>query len=185
MATPEPNQVDSITGQTTTGHEWDGIQELNTPLPRWWLWTFYATILFAIVYWVLYPAWPLVTGFSHGVLGFSSRGQVAEDIQAIQAQRAQTEAGLDKASVDGDRRRQEAAEPGVGSRQGGVRRKLLALPRFGRPGRQRLPQPHQRRLAVGRHARRHPDDDHARHPRLLPTRTRAPARCRPLATTAS
>jgi cytochrome c oxidase cbb3-type subunit 3 len=99
MATTEPNQVDSVTGQTTTGHEWDGIRELNTPLPRWWLWTFYACILFAIVYWVLYPAWPLVSGFSHGALGYSSRGQVAEDIQAIQAQRAQTEAGLDKASV--------------------------------------------------------------------------------------
>jgi cytochrome c oxidase cbb3-type subunit 3 len=99
MATPEPTQVDSVTGETTTGHEWDGIKELNTPLPRWWLWTFYATILFAIIYWVLYPAWPLLTTFSHGVLGFSSRGQVAEDIRAIQALRAQTEAGLDKASV--------------------------------------------------------------------------------------
>ena len=99
MATIEPTQVDSITGQTTTGHEWDGIRELNTPLPRWWLWTFYACILFAVGYWVLYPAWPMVTSFTHGVLGYSSRGQVAEDVKAIQAQRAQTEAGLDKASV--------------------------------------------------------------------------------------
>ena len=99
MATLGPNQLDSITGQTTTAHEWDGICELNTPLPRWWLWTFYASILFAVVYWVLYPAWPLATTFSHGVLGFSSRGQVAEDLQAIHAQRAQTEAGLEKASV--------------------------------------------------------------------------------------
>jgi cytochrome c oxidase cbb3-type subunit 3 len=99
MATSDPNQVDSITGQTTTGHEWDGIRELNTPLPRWWLWTFYATILFAFVYWALYPTWPLMTSFTHGVLGYSSRGQVAEDIDAIKAQRAQTEAGLDKASV--------------------------------------------------------------------------------------
>ena len=99
MATLGPNELDSITGQTTTAHEWDGICELNTPLPRWWLWTFYASILFAVVYWVLYPAWPLATTFSHGVLGFSSRGQVAEDLQAIHAQRAQTEAGLEKASV--------------------------------------------------------------------------------------
>ena len=99
MATSEPTNVDSITGQTTTGHEWDGIKELNTPLPRWWLWTFYVCILFAVVYWVLYPAWPMVSSFSHGVLGFSSRGQVALDLEAIQAQRAQTEAGLDKASV--------------------------------------------------------------------------------------
>jgi cytochrome c oxidase cbb3-type subunit 3 len=100
MATTEPNQLDSITGQTTTGLEWDGVQELNTPLPRWWLWTFYATILFAFVYWVLYPAWPLVSAFSRGVLGYSSRGQVADDIAAIKAQRAQTETGLDKASVN-------------------------------------------------------------------------------------
>ena len=99
MATPEPSEVDPITGQTTTGHEWDGIRELNTPLPRWWLWTFYASIAFAVVYWVLYPAWPLVTSFTHGVLGYTNRGQVAEDVKAIQAQRAVTEAGLDKASV--------------------------------------------------------------------------------------
>ncbi len=99
MATTEPTNVDSITGQSTTGHEWDGIRELNTPLPRWWLWTFYASIVFAVIYWVLYPAWPTVTSFSHGVLGYSSRGQVASDVLAIQAQRAQTEAGLDKASV--------------------------------------------------------------------------------------
>ncbi len=99
MATTEPTNVDSITGQSTTGHEWDGIRELNTPLPRWWLWTFYASIVFAVIYWVLYPAWPTVTSFSHGVFGYSSRGQVASDVLAIQAQRAQTEAGLDKASV--------------------------------------------------------------------------------------
>jgi len=45
----------------TTGHEWDGIQELNTPLPRWWLWLFYACIVFSIGYWIVYPAWPLVS----------------------------------------------------------------------------------------------------------------------------
>ena len=143
MATLGPNQVDSITGQTTTGHEWDGIQELNTPLPRWWLWTFYACILFSIGYWALYPSWPLLTGYTHGLWGTTARSNVAIDVKAIQAQRAQTEAGLDKASVDADRRRQEAAEPGVGSRQGGVRRRLRALPRLGRPGLEGLPQPDQ------------------------------------------
>ncbi len=99
MATTETPQVDKISGQTTTGHEWDGIRELNTPLPRWWLWTFYATIAFSVVWWVLYPAWPLASNFTHGVLGYTNRGQVAVDVAAIQAQRAQTEAGLDKASV--------------------------------------------------------------------------------------
>ncbi len=99
MATTQPNQVDSITGQTTTGHEWDGIQELNTPLPRWWLWTFYACILFSVVYWLLYPSWPLLSSFTHGLWGTTARSQVAVDVQAIQALRAQTEAGLDTASV--------------------------------------------------------------------------------------
>jgi len=99
MATPEQPHVDSLSGQTTTGHEWDGIRELNTPLPRWWLWTFYATILFSLIYWVVYPSWPLITGFTHGVLGYSSRGQVAEDLKAMQAMRAEAEAGLGDATV--------------------------------------------------------------------------------------
>ena len=42
-------RIDQPTGTETVGHEWDGIEELNTPLPRWWLWTFYATIVFAAV----------------------------------------------------------------------------------------------------------------------------------------
>lgn len=65
----------------TTGHEWDGIEELNTPLPRWWLWTFYATILWSLVYVILYPAWPLVTGATPGLLGFSTRANAAAEIQ--------------------------------------------------------------------------------------------------------
>ena len=100
MATSDKIQVDPVTGQTTTGHEWDGIRELNTPLPRWWLWTFYATILFSIGYWVVYPAWPGITGFTHGLWGQSSRGDVAADVAAIQAQRAVTEGGLKDATVE-------------------------------------------------------------------------------------
>ncbi len=51
-------EIDAHTGVATTGHEWDGIRELNTPLPRWWLGIFYATIVWSIGYWVVYPAWP-------------------------------------------------------------------------------------------------------------------------------
>ena len=70
----EPNeQVDAVTGVTTTGHSWDDIQELNNPLPRWWLWTFYVTIAWAIAYCVAYPAWPLVSSYTKGVLGWQSR----------------------------------------------------------------------------------------------------------------
>jgi cytochrome c oxidase cbb3-type subunit 3 len=73
-------EIDEVSGTETTGHEWDGIKELNTPLPRWWLWTFYATIVWAIGYMVLYPAIPLVTGATKGVLGYSSRADVAREI---------------------------------------------------------------------------------------------------------
>ena len=53
--------LDSSTKADTTGHEWDGVTELNKPLPKWWLWTFYATIVWAIGYWLLMPAWPLLS----------------------------------------------------------------------------------------------------------------------------
>lgn len=53
----------------TTGHAWDGdLQEFNNPLPTWWLWAFYATVVFAIVYWVLYPAWPVGKSFTKGTM---------------------------------------------------------------------------------------------------------------------
>jgi cytochrome c oxidase cbb3-type subunit 3 len=68
----------------TTGHEWDGIQELNTPLPRWWLWLFYLTIVWAIGYWIVYPAWPLVSSYSNGVLNWHARSAVATDLADLQ-----------------------------------------------------------------------------------------------------
>ncbi len=62
-------RIDEATGTPTVGHEWDGIEELDTPMPRWWLWTLYATIIWGIAYTVLYPAWPLVNSATKGVLG--------------------------------------------------------------------------------------------------------------------
>jgi cytochrome c oxidase cbb3-type subunit 3 len=81
-------RIDAPTGTETVGHEWDGIEELNTPLPRWWLWTFYATIVFAAVYVVLYPAWPMIDRATAGTLGWSSRGQLAKEMSAAEAARA-------------------------------------------------------------------------------------------------
>jgi len=75
-------EIDEPTGQPTTGHVWDGIRELNTPLPRWWLWTFYATIAFSAVYVVLYPAIPLVHSATRGMLGYSTRGEVEKSLVA-------------------------------------------------------------------------------------------------------
>ncbi|WP_435311168.1 cytochrome-c oxidase, cbb3-type subunit III [Primorskyibacter sedentarius] len=72
----------------TTGHSWDGIQEFNNPLPRWWLWTFYACIVWAIGYSIAYPAWPMVNKATAGVLGYSTRAEVAKDIAAVEARNA-------------------------------------------------------------------------------------------------
>lgn len=74
--------IDTVTGVETTGHEWDGIKELNKPLPRWWLYVFYATIVWAVGYWVLYPAWPGLNGYTKGVLGYSQRTVVTERVLA-------------------------------------------------------------------------------------------------------
>ena len=75
-------EVDHETQTETTGHEWDGIKELDTPMPRWWLWTFYATIVWGVIYTILFPAWPLVHGATTGLLGYSSRGNVAQELEA-------------------------------------------------------------------------------------------------------
>jgi cytochrome c oxidase cbb3-type subunit 3 len=66
---------------------WDGIRELDTPLPRWWLWVFYATIVWAIGYWVVYPSWPLVSSYTRGVFNWQSREAVVGDLAALKAQR--------------------------------------------------------------------------------------------------
>jgi cytochrome c oxidase cbb3-type subunit 3 len=86
--------IDEATGVETVGHEWDGIEELNNPLPRWWVLTFYATILFAIGYVFAYPAIPLLHRATGGMLGWSSRGQLAKDLTAQSEERAKAVAGL-------------------------------------------------------------------------------------------
>lgn len=87
-------RIDEPTGTEFVGHEWDGIEELNTPLPRWWLYTFYATILFSLVYVVLYPAWPLIDRATAGSLGWSSRGDLTKAMSAAEAARAGTVAKI-------------------------------------------------------------------------------------------
>lgn len=76
------NQTQSETGEPV-GHEWDGIYELNHPMPRWWLWLFYATIIFAVIYLVLYPG----LGKYPGILGWTQVGQHADEVAALDEQR--------------------------------------------------------------------------------------------------
>ena len=78
----------------TTGHVWDGIREYDKPMPRWWLTTFILCIIWGIGYTIAYPAWPLIKGATPGLLGYSSRAEVAEDIATVNNQNAQIEAKL-------------------------------------------------------------------------------------------
>lgn len=90
---------DEHSGTETTGHEWDGIKELDTPLPRWWLWVLYGTIIWAIGYWIVMPAWPGITGYTRGVLGHSDRAQVAQELGQLAALRRAGESRLSKATL--------------------------------------------------------------------------------------
>jgi len=96
----DKKDIDDVSGVETTGHEWDGIKELNNPLPRWWLWTFYATIVWTIGYTIAYPAWPGITGATAGVLGWSSRGQLAEEMEAARAEQAVYLTRIEQADVN-------------------------------------------------------------------------------------
>ncbi len=99
MAEHETQHIDALTGTPTTGHEWDGLRELNNPLPRWWLWIFYACVLFAIGYWVVYPAWPMLSSATGGVLGWHSRTAVVQELDALNASRAPMVAALTKTDI--------------------------------------------------------------------------------------
>lgn len=93
-------EKDHVTGTETTGHEWDGIKELNTPLPRWWLWTYYASVIFAVGYMIAYPAIPLIHGNTTGLLGYSSRADVEKAMVDAKAAQAQWLDKIKAASLD-------------------------------------------------------------------------------------
>jgi cytochrome c oxidase cbb3-type subunit 3 len=87
---PTKIEKDIVTGQETTAHEWDGLRELNTPLPKWWVYTLYATVAWAAVWCLLYPSVPWFNSYFPGLLGYSQRAAVNADVQAVVAQRAVT-----------------------------------------------------------------------------------------------
>ncbi len=88
-------EIDHVTGVETTGHVWDGdLKELNKPLPKWWLYVLYASIVWAIGYWILYPAWPTMTGYTKGVLGFSQRAEVAREVASARERQAASLAAI-------------------------------------------------------------------------------------------
>jgi cytochrome c oxidase cbb3-type subunit III len=93
-------EKDAVTGRDTTGHEWDGIKELNTPLPKWWVYVFIATIVWSFGYWVVYPAWPGFTGYTKGLLGYNTRASLEQSLKAAAETRRVWTDRLASASVE-------------------------------------------------------------------------------------
>lgn len=93
-------EKDSVSGQYTTGHEWDGIKELNTPLPKWWVYVFWATVIWSIAYWIAMPSWPTVSGYTQGLLGYSSRADLEGELKAQKAARAKYESKIAALSTE-------------------------------------------------------------------------------------
>jgi cytochrome c oxidase cbb3-type subunit 3 len=102
----ELEKRDRVTGRTTTGHEWNGIEELETPIPRVVFFFLGATVLFSLICWVLYPTWPLGSTFTKGLTGFDQRNLVTEQVAKADAERASAWAGkvetLSYAEIEAD-----------------------------------------------------------------------------------
>ena len=98
---PETGQrIDEATGTQTVGHEWDGIEELDTPMPRWWLWCLYISIIWGIGYVIAYPAWPMIEKGTEGTLGWTSRGQLAEEMAQEEQRKAPMLAAISAMSIE-------------------------------------------------------------------------------------
>lgn len=93
-------EKDALSGVETTGHEWDGLKELNNPLPKWWLYIFYVCIAWSLVYYVLYPSWPLGKTYTKGLLGWSMRQELADNMVAAKAGQAKYLTAIAAKSVD-------------------------------------------------------------------------------------
>ena len=92
-------EKDHITGVETTGHEWDGLKELNNPAPRWWLWVFLVTVIWSVGYWVIYPAWPTSEGNTKGKWGWTQHEQLKEKQTEIAERRSVYQERFDAASL--------------------------------------------------------------------------------------
>ena len=153
---PTKIEKDALSGHDTTGHEWDGVKELNTPLPTWWVYTFYATIVFAVVYCVLYPSWPWLNGHTNGFLGYSSRAELTQslDDQAQRAARSSTASAPPRWPTSA-RIPSCSTSPLAGGRSA-FQTNCMQCHGAGGAGSTRLSQSRRRRLDVGRQHRPDP-----------------------------
>lgn len=92
-------EKDAFSGVDTTGHEWDGLKELNNPAPRWWLWVFIVTVIWSIGYWVVYPAWPTISGATAGKWNWTQYSQLKASQGEIMALRGKFQERIHAASL--------------------------------------------------------------------------------------
>ena len=88
MSDDNKKEIDEISGVETTGHEWDGLKELNNPLPRWWVWVFIITCVWSAWYYVIYPAWPVPGGATEGSSGYTQYKELKKSQAEITARQA-------------------------------------------------------------------------------------------------
>jgi cytochrome c oxidase cbb3-type subunit 3 len=103
-------EIDKHSGVETTGHEWDGLKELNNPAPRWWMWVFLATVIWAFGYWVVYPAWPTLTGHTEGNLGWTQYKKLEGEQAEILARKEKYVSKIDSSSLQEIRNSSEVFE---------------------------------------------------------------------------
>lgn len=96
----KPAERDQLTGIETTGHEWDGLKELNLPAPRWWLLVFLVTVIWSVGYWVVYPAWPTLSGNTKGSMGWTSYKKLADEQAEITERRGEFAAKIKSHSLE-------------------------------------------------------------------------------------
>lgn len=88
MSGKDHKEIDKVSGVETTGHEWDGLKELNNPAPRWWLWVFIITVVWSVGYWAAYPAWPVIGGATKGMLGWTQYGKLGKEQAEIMSRQS-------------------------------------------------------------------------------------------------
>lgn len=93
-------EIDKISGVETTGHEWDGLKELNNPLPRWWVWVWVVTIVWSAWVFVVYPSWPVPGGATTGTSGYTQVKELAASQKEIIARKSRYLADFEKSSFD-------------------------------------------------------------------------------------
>jgi cytochrome c oxidase cbb3-type subunit 3 len=94
----DKKEIDDLSGVETTGHEWDGLKELNNPLPRWWVWVFLITIIWSLWYFVVYPSWPTMSGATQGTSGYTQFKELSKSQKEIQERQQAYLSRFEKAS---------------------------------------------------------------------------------------